>query len=220
MIAIDHIGRVKVLSCRKFLISGNGPEHHESGNFAIAINDTERILKDALLRMEKLGGVLDPETSQKTKQIYWFLTAMKPLGTAGDFAFERATALLEATSNRAIVSGACASIIVDNIKLFVQHDRIRPMCEKIFLTLLRNLEAQRARGKIESTSPVMWTTLQLLQATRGQDPGTYPAMQETKLFRHHAICDRCDQVRLLQAHGPQSAFHETLTVAVHHRHPP
>lgn len=221
VIAIDHIGRVKVLSCRKFLISGNGPEHHESESFAIAINDTERILKDALLRMEKLGGVLDPATSQKTKQIYGFLAAMKPLGTAGDFAFERATALLEATSNRALVSVACASIIVDNIEMFVQHNRIRPMCEKILLTLLRNLEAQRARCKIESTSPIMWTTLELLQTTRAQDPGIYPAMQATKLFRHHAICDRCDQVRLLQPHEPQYRhFHETLTVAVHHRHPP
>lgn len=119
--------------------------------------------------MEELGGVLDPATAQKTKQIYGFLTAMRPLGTAGHFALVRATAFLEATLNCTLLSVGCASVIVDSVKLFVLHNRVRPICERILLTLLRNLEAQRGRRNIQSTSHVMWSTLELLQATRVQD---------------------------------------------------
>ena len=197
LLAIDYIGRVKVLSCRKLFTSGDNPAQHDSEAFPVVVDDTERILKDALLRSEKLAGVLDLATSQKTKQIYAFLTAMRSLEAAGDFAFERATALLEAISNHTLLSVSSASIIVDSLKLFVQHDRVRPICESILFTLLRNAQAQRSCHNMETTSHMMWTTLELLQATRAQGPDVNPLIQATRLFRHHAICDRCIQVRFL-----------------------
>ena len=218
--AIDNLGRVKVLSCRKFLTSGKIPTNYERETFLIAVDDTERILRDALLRMEKLEGVLDSVTSQKTKQIYGFLTAMRSWKAAGDFAFERATALLEAASNCTPLSVGCASIIANSIKLFMQHDRVRPMCEKILFTLLRNPESQPASRNIEPTSHVMWFTLELLQMMRAEDSGADHFMQATKLFRHHAICDRCNQVRLLLVPiTPVLASYAILTLTVHHWHP-
>lgn len=203
LIAIDNLGRVKVLSCRKFLTSGKTLTHYEMETFLMAVDGTERILRDALLRMEKLEGVLAPATSQKTKQIYGFLTAMRSWKAADDFAFERATALLKTTSNCTSFSVRCASIIVDSIKLFVQHERVRPICEKILFTLLRNSASQRASPNIEPTSHVMWFALELLQMTRVPDPGVDHLMQATKLFRHHAMCDRCNQVRFLWSRRPQ-----------------
>ena len=221
MMAIDNLGRVKVLSCRKFLTSGRIPTNYEKESFLIAVDDTERTLSDALLRMEKLEGVLDSATSQKTKQIYGFLTAMRSWEVAGDFAFERATALLEAASNCTLLSVGCASIIVSSISLFVRHNRVRPICEKILFTLLRNFEAQPASRNIGTTSHVMWFTLELLQMTRAQALGVDYLMQATKLFRHHAICDRCNQVRLLLVPiTPVLASYAILTLTVHHWHPP
>lgn len=93
-------------------------------------------------------------------------------------------------------SWSTTSSCLSNTIAFVQ-------CAKRFFCHSYAISSLRARGKIETTSPILWTTLELLQATRGQDPGINPAMQATKLFRHHAICDRCDQVRLLQPDEPQ-----------------
>ena len=187
-----------MLICRKFLaIHGNNSSRREDDTFSIAVNDTEHVLRRSLLQMDKLGGVFDPATSQKSRQIYGFLKAMRPMVVAGDFAFERATTLLQATSHCNFLSLHCASIITDNIKVFLRHYHVLPICERMLLTLLRNLKTQGARRDAEATARVVWSTLHLLQVTRAQDPALNSPLQTTMMFQHYAICDMCRHVRYL-----------------------
>jgi hypothetical protein len=194
-VAIDHIGRVKVLICRRSLANDSILVKMKDEAFSKAVHETERILRESLLRMEKLEGVLDPATWQKTVQIHGFLTAMGPLGAAAEFASERATALLEATSNRNLLTLGCVSILTDGAELFLQHDSVRPICERILAMLLRKLETQPDCGSMKPTARAIQSTLELMQASRAQNPGADHPLQATVFYQHYAFCDRCNQVR-------------------------
>lgn len=196
--ALDRIGRVKALICQKLVsVYGDNPAYHEDDTFSIAVNDTDRIIRRSLLQMERLGGVLDPATSQKSRQIYVFLKTMGPMVEAGEFAFKRATTLLEATSHCKFLSLSCAQIITDGIRVFVQHHRVRPICERILLRLLHNLRTQGTRRDTETSFRVIWSTLQLLRATRAHDPGLNTPLQTAFGSQHYAIYDICRHVRYL-----------------------
>jgi hypothetical protein len=218
-VAIDHIGRVKVLICRRYLANETILAKAEDEAFSKAVHETERILKESLLRMEKLAGVLDPATWQKTVQIHGFLTAMGPVGAAAEFASERATALLEATSNRNLLTLGCASILTDGAELFLQHDSVRPICERILAMLQRKLETQQACGSMEPTAHVIQSILELIQASKAQNLGADHPLQTTVSYQHYAFCDRCNQVHY-SSPAYSSSYKKMLTLAVHHRHPP
>lgn len=192
--AISLLGRVKVLIYRKLLEDWTGPAINIDETLSKALSATEIILRGSILQMEKLLGVFNLATMQKTNAVYEFLEDMGPSTGAGDFAFERATSMLNAMSNCNFLGDRRASVFAQSIRSFAKHDHVRPLCEELLAAYLCHLKMKRSHGSIAQTTQAMWSTLELIQATRIQSPESEPFVELKKMVEHDAMCDKCDQV--------------------------
>jgi len=193
--AIDHMSRVKVLSCRTIHRDLSRQTTHNDTALSAAFKDAKRILQNSLIQLDRLRGPLSMQTTRKMYQYHGLLMDFGKQYEAGDFSLKRATFLLTEISGCKQLSDESCAIIEKNIKLFIEHDRARPLCAKILFTCMRHFKARQSDRTIGLSTPAKWFPLELLQAALVQPSELEPLVPATKRVQHPAVCDQCGQVR-------------------------
>lgn len=192
---LDHLSRVKALICWRSLEIPTNLANYHSEDIATVVRETEDILNESLLQMEGSLGMFHLATLQKSKEVHEFLKVLGPPRRSSDFAFAKATSMLEAVCKCKHLSDRIASVIIGSIKLYVQHNNTRLLCERIILTLFHHLRTQRPRYSFTRITEAMWSALELLAITRARYPEPDDVVERETLPKHHAGCDKCDEVR-------------------------
>lgn len=191
---LDQLGRVKAMICLRSLIYQADLVNHYNEDIATFIDETENTLKESLLQMERILGMFHLTTLQKAKEVHEFLRAIGPPKRACEFAFAKATSMLEAVSECKHLSDEMAAVVIRSIKLYAQHGNVRLLCERIIFTLMHHLRTQRPRRSFTQTMETMWSAIELLAITRVRSPDLDGVVESVLLTRHFAVCDKCDQV--------------------------
>lgn len=194
LIAINHLSRAKVLNCRKIQKDLTSQTIDRDVASSAAFTDAERILNESLVQMDEFHGMFSISTTRKVHQVHGLFKDFGSPRAASDFAFKRANAMLTQLSAYKDLSDDNAPVIEESIKLFVQHDSVRPLCEKILFTFVRHLQTQRSSRTIDGTTQTSWSPLEVLHAIRDHSKQTATLTRATKVVKHQAVCDECNKV--------------------------
>lgn len=144
LVAINHLSRAKVLSCRKMRNDLKNQATYRDMALPAALADAKRTLNDSLMQMDSFHGFFSVLTIWNVYQVHEFLKDFGSPREAGGFAFRRANLMLTQLSTCKELDDSSIRTIEESIKLFVQHDCARQLCERILFRFLRHLQTRRS----------------------------------------------------------------------------